>query len=83
MEEGKIIEKIHSELEKIRPKLKLDNGDIEFINFKNGILKIRFLGACATCEFSNVTLKFAIEDTLKRKIPEIEKVIQVKASLVR
>ena len=70
------------ELEKIRPKLIMDGGNIEFINYKDGILKIRFLGECAHCELSHITLKFAIEKTIKEKIPEVNKVIEVKMSVV-
>ena len=48
------ISKIKIELEKIRPKLIMDGGDIEFINFKDGILKLRFKGECAHCELSYI-----------------------------
>ena len=76
------IDKIKFEFEKIRPKLIKDGGNIEFINFKNGILKIRFLGECAHCELSHITLKYAIEKTIVEKIPEVNKVIEVKMSVV-
>ena len=46
------------------------------------ILKVRFLGECAHCELSHITLKYAIEKTLIEKIPEIKKVLQVKMSVV-
>ena len=49
------VEKIKFELEKIRPKLIMDGGNIEFINFKDGMLKIRFLGECADCELSHIS----------------------------
>lgn len=61
------IDKIKFELDKIRPKLIKDGGNIEFINYKNGILKIRFLGECAHCELSHITLKYAIEKTIIEK----------------
>lgn len=76
------VDKIKLELEKIRPKLIADGGNIEFINYKDGILKIRFLGECAHCELSYITLKFAIEKNIKEKIPEVNKVIEVKMSVV-
>ena len=76
------IDKIKFELDKIRPKLIMDGGNIEFINYKNGVLKVRFLGECAHCELSHITLKNAIEKTLIEKIPEIKKVIQVKMSVI-
>ena len=50
--------------------------------FPIGILKIRFLGECAHCELSHITLKYAIEKTIVEKIPEVNKVIEVKMSVV-
>ena len=76
------ISKITIELEKIRPKLIMDGGDIEFINFKDGILKLRFKGECAHCELSHITMKFAIEKNILEKIPEVKKVTEVKMSVI-
>ncbi|MGX7111751.1 NifU family protein [Gemella cuniculi] len=76
------LNKINIELEKIRPKLIMDGGDIEFINFKDGILKLRFKGECANCELSHITMKFAIEKNIREKIPEVKKVVEVKMSIV-
>ena len=76
------ISKIKIELEKIRPKLIMDGGDIEFINFKDGILKLRFKGECAHCELSRITMKFAIEKNILEKIPEVKKVTEVKMSVI-
>lgn len=76
------ISKIKIELEKIRPKLIMDGGDIEFINFKDGILKLRFKGECAHCEISHITMKFAIEKNILEKIPEVKKVTEVKMSVI-
>ena len=74
------ISKIKIELDKIRPKLIMDGGDIEFINFKDGILK--FKGECAHCELSHITMKFAIEKNILEKIPEVKKVTEVKMSVI-
>lgn len=76
------ISKIKIELEKIRPKLIMDGGDIEFVNFKDGILKLRFKGECAYCELSHITMKFAIEKNILEKIPEVKKVTEVKMSVI-
>lgn len=76
------ISKIKIELEKIRPKLIMDGGDIEFVNFKDGILKLRFTGECAHCELSHITMKFAIEKNILEKIPEVKKVTEVKMSVI-
>ena len=76
------VSKIKIELEKIRPKLIMDGGDIEFVNFKDGILKLRFKGECAHCELSHITMKFAIEKNILEKIPEVKKVTEVKMSVI-
>ena len=76
------ISKIKIELEKIRPKLIMDGGDIEFVNLKDGILKLRFKGECAHCELSHITMKFAIEKNILEKIPEVKKVTEVKMSVI-
>lgn len=76
------ISKIKIELEKIRPKLIMDGGDIEFVNFKDGILKLRFKGECAHCELSHITMRFAIEKNILEKIPEVKKVTEVKMSVI-
>ena len=76
------ISKIKIELEKIRPKLIMDGGDIEFVNFKDGILKLRFKGECAHCELSHITMKFAMEKNILEKIPEVKKVTEVKMSVI-
>lgn len=76
------ISKIKIELEKIRPKLIMDGGDIEFVNFKDGILKLRFKGECAHCELSHITMKFAIKKNILEKIPEVKKVTEVKMSVI-
>ncbi len=76
------ISKIKIELEKIRPKLIMDGGDIEFVNFKDGILKLRFKGECAHCELSHITMKFAIEKNILENIPEVKKVTEVKMSVI-
>lgn len=76
------ISKIKIELKKIRPKLIMDGGDIEFVNFKDGILKLRFKGECAHCELSHITMKFAIEKNILEKIPEVKKVTEVKMSVI-
>lgn len=76
------ISKIKIELDKIRPKLIMDGGDIEFINYKDGVLKLRFKGECAHCELSHITMKYAIEKNILEKIPEVKKVTEVKMSVI-
>ena len=70
-----IIKKIKDVLEKeIKPMLKGDGGDVEFVDFKDGIVNLKLKGACVGCPFSEMTIKESIEKTLKEKIPEVKEV---------
>ncbi len=73
------MKKIEKVLEKIRPALQRDGGNVELINYdkKTGTLELSFIGACAHCPASDFTLHNLIEQELKSKIPEIKKVIVV------
>ncbi len=70
-------EKIEAVLEKIRPTLQADGGDVEFVDFQEGVVKVRLQGACAGCPMSVVTLKAGIENLLKKEIPEVKSVERV------
>ena len=67
-------EKILNCLEKIRPVLQADGGDVEFVEEIDGVVKVRLQGACAGCPMSQMTLRNGIERLLKEKIPEIKAV---------
>ena len=67
-------EKVEAALEKIRPMLQADGGDVELIDVKDGIVTVRLQGACAGCPMSQMTLKNGIERALKQAIPEIKAV---------
>jgi Fe-S cluster biogenesis protein NfuA len=64
-------ERIQVVLNKIRPMLQADGGDVEFIDVTDGVVKVRLQGACAGCPMSQMTLKNGIERLLKQEIPEI------------
>ena len=64
-------EKVKQVLDKIRPSLQADGGDVEFVDFVDGVVKVRLKGACAGCPMSQMTLKNGIEKFLKREIPEV------------
>lgn len=67
-------DKIEKLLEEIRPALQADGGDVEFVDFEDGVVKVRLKGACAGCPMSQLTLQMGIEKKLKDEIPEVEKV---------
>lgn len=70
-------EKVQAAIDKIRPMLQADGGDVELIGVENGIVKVRLKGACAGCPMSRMTLKNGIERVLKQQIPEIKAVESV------
>ncbi|MDJ0666444.1 MAG: NifU family protein [Desulfobacterales bacterium] len=58
-------------LEKIRPSLQADGGDVELVAVEAGVVKVRLKGACAGCPMSQMTLKNGIEKLLKREVPGV------------
>ncbi len=72
-----IEEKIKEEIEKLKPFLQSDGGNIEFIKFEDGNVYVKLTGACAACSLIDVTLKEGIEDFLINEIPEVKHVIKV------
>ena len=77
-EKEEIIKEIKKQItEKIRPALVMDGGNIEFVDYDNGILKVRLHGACHGCPMASITLKNAVEGILKEYIPEIQEVISM------
>lgn len=70
-------EKIKETIDKIRPMLQADGGDVEFVSFEDGVVKVRLKGACAGCPMSQMTIKNGIEQLLKKDIPEVESVERV------
>ena len=67
-------EKVQTTLDKIRPMLQADGGDVELIDVKDGIVTVRLQGACKGCPMSQMTLKNGIERMLKQQIPEVKAV---------
>lgn len=72
-----MLEKVKASLEKIRPALIADGGDLELISVTDGVVKVKLTGACAGCPMSTMTLKMGIERVLKQDIPEIKEVVSV------
>jgi Fe-S cluster biogenesis protein NfuA len=70
-------EKVEKVLEKIRPSLRADGGDVELVEVEDGVVKVRLTGACGGCPMSQMTLKMGIERVLKKDIPEVKEVIAV------
>ena len=78
-----IITKINQALDEIRPFLKDDGGDIALIELTDDfVVKVKFLGACQSCSMSSMTLKGGVEETIKRRIPEIKEVIMMEENSI-
>ncbi|NIO49480.1 MAG: NifU family protein [Candidatus Aminicenantes bacterium] len=70
-------EKVEKSLDKIRPALMADGGNIELVEVKDDVVKVKLTGACGGCPMSQMTLKMGIERHLKNEIPEIKEVVAV------
>lgn len=70
-------EKVESVLNRVRPMLQADGGNVELVSVdaKTGIVKVKLTGACGCCPMSQMTLKAGIEATLKKEVPEVKQVI--------
>ena len=65
-------------LNKIRPSIQADGGDVELVNIReDNVIEVRLTGACNGCPMATLTLKAGIERVMKEEIPEVVEVIQV------
>ncbi len=70
-------ERIEKALDKIRPSLMADGGNVELVEVEGDLVKVKLTGACGGCPMSQMTLKMGIERVLKKEIPEIKEVVAV------
>lgn len=71
-------EKVKAALNKIRPSLQADGGDVELVEITpDGVVKVRLKGACGGCPMSQMTLKAGIENAIKKDVPGVKEVIAV------
>ena len=72
-QEQKIIDIIN----KLRPFLISDGGNIEFVKYENNIVYIKMMGACTNCDMLDFTLKEGIEAAIMNEVPEVSQVVTV------
>lgn len=73
-----MLEKVEAALNKIRPMLQADGGDVELVEVTDdGIVKVRLKGACSGCPMSQITLKNGIERVVLKEVPEAKSVESV------
>ncbi len=64
---------VQTALDDVRPHLQKDGGDVELVDVSDdGVVKVKLTGACAGCPMSQMTLKWGVENYLKKKIPEVK-----------
>ena len=61
-------------IEEIRPHLQADGGDVQLVDVIDGVVKIKLKGTCAGCPMSQMTVKWGVENYLKKKVPGIKSV---------
>lgn len=70
-------ERVQNVIDRIRPAVQGDGGDIELVDVVGDTVKIRFHGACHGCPSSTMTLQYGIERNIREKVPEVKAVIPV------
>ena len=69
--------KINKLLDEVRPYVQSDGGDVLFVDYLDGVVKVQLIGACVGCPSSSVTLKNGIEARLKKALPQVTEVIAI------
>lgn len=71
-------EKVNKALDEIRPHLAVDGGNIELVDVTDDlVVKIKWMGNCAFCSMSEMTMKAGVEQAIKSKLPEVKEVVAV------
>ncbi len=69
-------EKVEAAINKVRPALQADGGNVELVEVSpEGIVKVKLTGACGSCPMSQMTLKMGIERVIKQEVPEVKEVV--------
>ncbi|MHB9130540.1 MAG: NifU family protein [Armatimonadota bacterium] len=72
-------EKVREALDKVRPFLQADGGDVELVGVdeEDGTVRVKLTGACGGCPFAQMTLQSGIERIVKEQVPEVNQVVAV------
>jgi len=70
-------DRIEAALDKIRPALRADGGDVELVDVEDGVVKVKLTGACGGCPMATMTLKMGVEKVVKEEIPEVKELVAV------
>jgi len=69
--------RVKEALESVRPYLQADGGDVELVDVKNDVVKVRLKGMCFGCPMAQMTISHGIEKAIRENVPQIKKVEQV------
>ena len=70
-------EKVENALNRIRPALQADGGDIELVSVEDGVATVKLTGACGSCPMSTMTLRMGVERVLREEVPELKELVAV------
>jgi len=68
-------QEVETALDKVRPGLRADGGDVELIDVNDGLVTVRLTGACSGCPMATVTLRNGIERVLREQVPGVKEVV--------
>ncbi len=75
-----IVSQIQEVLDMLKPNFYLHGGDISLVRFEDGVVYVKLQGNCIGCPASTYTLKLMVEESLRREVPQVEKVVDVDES---
>ena len=70
-------ERVEVALDRVRPALRADGGDVELVDVQDGVVTVRLTGACGSCPMSAMTLRTGVERAIRQEVPEIKKLVAV------
>lgn len=77
-EKTELLERVDRALDDVRPHLAVDNGNVEVVDVTEDLtVKVKWLGSCVGCSMSEMTMKAGLEQAIKSRLPQIQKVVAV------
>lgn len=76
-DEQELLEQIERVIERIRPAIQADGGDVMLVGVEDGVVQLQLLGACVGCPMSTMTLQAGIERMIRQEVPQIKGVMAV------
>lgn len=70
-------EQVEAAINKVRPALQADGGDVELVDVKDGVVQVRLVGACNGCPMATMTLRDGIERVIMEEVPGVKQIVSV------